>query len=123
MQASVKQYIDQLDLGYIIDTLCAEGYPLPRWTRTDAEQCCRRYKNFLFLQKKYPEVKIVPPKDVDEFWHQHILHTERYIHDCQQIFGGYLHHVPISMHDDMKKLTDDFVKTKQLYWEEFKEIL
>ena len=37
---------------------------------------------------------IVVSKDVDEFWHTHILHTMKYTEDCERVFGTYLHHNP-----------------------------
>lgn len=120
---AARTYLDQLDLSYIVDTLCAETYPLPRWNREAAWKCCQRYKNFLFLQKKYPSITIVPSKEIDEFWHQHILHTANYCYDSQQIFGSYLHHVPLSPTDDTKKMIGEFLATKELYLAEFNEAM
>jgi hypothetical protein len=52
------------------------------------------YRRFLKLCAKYPDAPIVPTEEVDEFWHLHILDTQRYGEDCEQIFGGMLHHDP-----------------------------
>jgi hypothetical protein len=52
------------------------------------------YRRFLKLCAKYPDAPIVPTEEVDEFWHLHILDTQRYGEDCKQIFGGMLHHDP-----------------------------
>lgn len=114
-----KDYLGQLDLGYIIKMMCAENYPLPRWTEIDAEHCCVLYKNFLFLQKKYPEAPLVPTREIDEFWHNHILHTMRYFTDCKQIFGFYLHHEPSGVMTDVEKLIPAYAQTKSLYLKEF----
>jgi hypothetical protein len=54
------------------------------------------YRAFLFLCKTYPDEIIVPTKEVDDFWHLHILDTRSYIEDCQHIFGHYLHHFPFA---------------------------
>jgi hypothetical protein len=116
-------YIKQLDLGYIIETMCGERYPLPRWTQADAMHCCQLYKNFLFLQKKHAPLCLVPTREMDEFWHNHILYTRNYLHDCLQIFGHYLHHEPALPHEGAEKLLEDFLRTKQFYLEEFNQPL
>lgn len=118
-----QHYIEQLNFTYIIDTLCALDYPLPRWTLSDATQCAQLYKNFLFLNKKYPASTLVPTHEMDEFWHQHILHTKKYFHDCENIFGYYLHHEPAAAMDDTTQLLQDYSKTKALYEVEFKQAL
>ncbi|VVC76521.1 hypothetical protein AQUSIP_18360 [Aquicella siphonis] len=112
-------YIDALDLTYIAESMCAPHYPLPRWTHADAVQCCQLYKNFLFLLKKYLPMPLVPTREIDEFWHNHILYTRNYFHDCEKIFGHYLHHEPASPTDDGQALISNFLETKKLYLEEF----
>ena len=114
-----KIYIEQLDLYYIIDTMCSASYPLPRWTVKEAEKCCQLYKNFLLLQKKYLGAPLVPTREIDEFWHNHILYTEQYTKDCLNIFGQYLHHQPASLTHDLTALAKDYMITKKLYLEEF----
>lgn len=114
-----RDYLERLDLGYIIQVMCSETYVLPRWTFEDAMQCAALYKNFLFLQKKYPSQTFVPSKQIDEFWHNHILYTKNYTHDCMNIFGHYLHHEPASPGEDMAQLVADYVRTKELYQAEF----
>src|SRR5690242_17996976 len=89
-------YIKQLNLTYIVDTMCSNAYPLPRWERADALHCLKLYKNFLWLQKKNLPEPLVPSREIDEFWHNHILHTKHYFQDCFNIFGHYLHHAPAS---------------------------
>lgn len=121
--ATARKYIDQLDLGYIVEQMCAISYPLPRWVRIEAEHCCALYKNFLWLQKKFPSEKLVPTREIDEFWHNHILHTQHYIKDCQHIFGHYFHHQPAGPDHSVEKLAQGFLRTKALYLAEFKEPL
>lgn len=80
---SVKQRIMDPELG--------EG-----WTREYAESIEAAYKRYLLMQVKYPDdaEDILLSKDVDEFWHTHILQTQKYFADCQAMFGNYLHHNP-----------------------------
>jgi hypothetical protein len=52
------------------------------------------YRQFLKLIAKYPDAPVVPSQAVDEFWHMHILDTQRYGADCARIFGYMVHHDP-----------------------------
>ena len=52
------------------------------------------YRAFLVLNALYPQERIVPPKEVDEFWHAHILDTKKYADDCEAVFGYFFHHYP-----------------------------
>ena len=87
--------IDLLNLVRIIakslDNVSGYG-----WDLSTAENIAQMYRGFLFLCKTYPDRVIVPPQEVDAFWHLHILDTRNYTSDCQIIFGYYLHHFPYS---------------------------
>lgn len=120
---AAREYLSELDLSYIIAAMCAPDYPLPRWTVEDATHCCQLYKNFLFLMKKHLSLSLVPTREIDEFWHNHILYTRQYFHDCEHIFGHYLHHEPASPTDNPVQLIDNFKLTKALYLEEFGQSL
>ena len=52
------------------------------------------YRRFLALNMVYRDQKICPTGPIDEFWHAHILDTQAYERDCQELFGEYLHHYP-----------------------------
>jgi hypothetical protein len=64
------------------------------WSRDYVDQMEIAYKRFLTLLVRYPEETIAPSKDVDKFWHGHILDTLKYAKDCQNVFGNFLHHFP-----------------------------
>ena len=68
----------------------------------------------------YPDEVLVPTKDMDEFWHMHILHTKFYMKDCQNLFGRYLHHTPSDEHG-VSELRDGFNRMLQLYKDCFGE--
>ncbi|MED4919829.1 glycine-rich domain-containing protein-like [Weizmannia sp. CD-2023] len=53
-----------------------------------------RYLKFLYLVKKYPYTSICPTYDIDEMWHLHILHPQKYYNDCMDYFGCILDHNP-----------------------------
>lgn len=120
---AARQYIQALDLSYIVQAMCASHYPLPRWVKDDAEKCCQLYKNFLLLHKKHEGESLVPTREIDEFWHNHILYTKQYFADCKAIFGHYLHHHPAAPQDDLSQLAKAFLRTKEFYQIEFGEPL
>ena len=88
------------------------------WSGEQCDEAETEYKKFLALKRTYPEKEIVPNKQVDLFWHQHILDTQQYAKDCENIFGYFLHHFPyFGMRDeqDMQDLLDAFEATKALH--------
>lgn len=65
-----------------------------RWSKTQTIRGIGRYLAFLYLADQYPHLQLVPPHDVDQVWHQHILDTQKYAEDCQHLFGQLIHHFP-----------------------------
>lgn len=118
-----KKYLNELDLSYIVTTMCAEAYPLPCWSQSDATACAILYKEFLFLIKKHWPLQLVPTREIDEFWHNHILFTKKYHADCLNIFGHYLYHEPARPDENQEKLAHDYLRTKELYHNEFQRPL
>jgi hypothetical protein len=51
-----------------------------------------RYRKFLGLVAKYPDVDLSPARDIDEVWHLHMLQPRAYVEDCNRIFGDILDH-------------------------------
>jgi hypothetical protein len=91
----VMHTIQALDLESVklrvMDPELGEG-----WSREYADNIEAAYKRYLVMQVKYSDdaEDILLAKDVDEFWHTHILQTRKYFDDCQSMFGNYLHHTP-----------------------------
>jgi hypothetical protein len=82
------------------------------------------YKNYLFLIAKYRESEphLPPSTDIDDFWHGHILDTQRYTDDCVRIFGTMIHHNPFFGYgttEAEKLLSASFERTQELYTYEF----
>jgi hypothetical protein len=94
------------------------------WTREHAEGIERGYRTYLTMLAKYPDhaEDILLSKDVDEFWHTHILQTIKYTEDCEAVFGKYLHHAPhigeVTSADKEKRVALA-EKTRRLYQREF----
>ena len=115
--------IEALDLEpvkqRVMDAELGEG-----WTREYAEGIERGYKNYLTMLVKYQDdaEDILLSKDVDEFWHTHILQTIKYTEDCERMFGKYLHHNPHigkRTPEDLEKRVVLAEKTRCLYQREF----
>jgi len=123
-EKSVEQIIagiEALDLEPIkfklMDTEEGQG-----WSREYTDKMEVAYKRFLTLVVKYPEEAIAPSKDIDNFWHGHILDTMKYAEDCEHVFGYFLHHFPyfgLRGAQDAANLAAASARTKQLYEEEF----
>lgn len=92
------------------------------WSREQVDRIEIAYRRFLTLLVKYPESTIAPSKEVDKFWHGHILDTMKYADDCQQVFGYFLHHFPyFGMRDseDATALQEAGQEMQRLYAREF----
>src|ERR1700722_1097430 len=103
----------------VMDAELGEG-----WSREYADGVATAYRTYLTMLVKYPDdsADIMLAKDVDEFWHTHILQTVKYTEDCDQVFGFYLHHYPhVGERDagDLAKREALAAKTRQLYEREF----
>jgi hypothetical protein len=112
--------ISELDLEPIkfrlIDKKSGEGWTLERACQVEAE-----YRRFLFLVKMYPNEAAAPLRDVDAFWHYHILDTMKYADDCDMVFGYFLHHFPyaglrgeddLAAHERLGKRTGDLYQKR-----------
>lgn len=118
---SSMEDINALDLSMIKLKLrdTEEG---PGWTAEKCDAVELDYKRFLALKRAYPDVEIVPNREVDLFWHQHILDTEKYAQDCESLFGTFLHHYPyfgMQGEEDYARLCAAFSGTQVLYEHHF----
>lgn len=103
----------------IMDPKLGEG-----WNGEYANSIERSYKTYLSMLVKHPEdaEDILLSKDVDEFWHTHILQTLKYHEDCEAVFGKYLHHEPHVGEvtaDDLARREAQAEITRRLYQAEF----
>jgi hypothetical protein len=92
------------------------------WSREHADRTELGYKRFLTLLATHPEETLAPSKDVDKFWHGHILDTLKYAEDCDKVFGCFLHHFPyfgMRGAEDAANLARAAETTRRLYLYEF----
>lgn len=92
------------------------------WTRAQVDHYELEYKRFLALLARFPNETIAPNREVDKFWHGHILDTMKYAEDCDQVFGFFLHHYPyfgMRGEEDAANLAKAFVNMQRLHQQEF----
>ncbi|MEM7618019.1 MAG: hypothetical protein AAF244_01415 [Pseudomonadota bacterium] len=109
-----KEIIDKLDLEPIKFKLMKEE----GWSLEQVDEIEPLYKGYLFLHIALPHLVHVPTEAIDEMWHTHILDTQKYMKDCLECFGYYLHHYPylgINGEEDYQDLQDKFAVTEKLY--------
>lgn len=87
----IEQRVGGIDLGVIKNCLKIKY----GWSDERFEEAEGAYRKFLAVVGSAEVVRpYVPSADVDEIWHQHILHTKKYTADCEAAFGRYVHHFP-----------------------------
>ncbi|MGK7926403.1 MAG: glycine-rich domain-containing protein-like [Spirulina sp.] len=87
----LQEKLAQLDLGSVATSLhSTRGQG---WSARQTHLAIVRYLFFLFLCYLHPSQILVPPKDVDLVWHEHLLQdTRKYTRDCEMLFDGFVHH-------------------------------
>jgi hypothetical protein len=64
-------------------------------TLNSTDRVEQAYRRFIYLIVMNPGKTVVPwSRDLDDFWHEHILDTARYARDCNEILGSFIHHDP-----------------------------
>lgn len=64
------------------------------WDFDFTKRVSEEYRKFLILCLENPDESVVPSSFVDDFWHLHILDTQKYVEDCDKYLGYLLHHFP-----------------------------
>ncbi len=62
--------------------------------KNDLERVENEYKRFLHMILIYGTKNILISKELDNYWHTHILDTQKYSIDTKEIFGRFIHHDP-----------------------------
>jgi len=116
-----EKKVNAINLDSILYTLVKrKGWT--EWSMEKAKEIEKLYRYFLILVISYPDKNIVPTKEIDTFWHTHILDTEKYMEDCNNAFGYYVHHFPyfgLRGTTDEKIAKDSFLETCYLFKKHF----
>ena len=121
--ASFNEFTNNLDLEPIKFSL-TQREDGPNWSLNKAETLEVWYRRFLYLSSIYNDKVLVPSKDIDMFWHTHILDTQKYMLDCENLFGRYIHHFPyfgMRGEKDRNQLKKSFHETEELFLLHFSE--
>ena len=116
--------VEKIDLAAINHKLMMD-HP-GHWTDEAVQRAEYFYRRFLVLHAMYPLEDLVPTKQIDEYWHQHILDTRKYADDCEFLFGEFLHHDPyfgIHGEEDRLRNKQSFAWTQALWQSAFGEAL
>lgn len=112
--------VAQIDLSRISRKL---QYDDPEcWSDARIEEAEEAYRRFLVLNLLYPEEQLAVNHVLDDYWHAHILDTEKYAADCDHIFGSVLHHYPyfgLPGEDDEGQNVVAFGVTQRIWQETF----
>lgn len=108
--------IADLDLSVIQEKLCAsKEHRGMEWTQQRAQEAIIWYRRMLVTVYLYFDHAAPLTDDMDEVWHTHILHTDKYRTDCQALFGRFLDHMPCSPSSPqgvVKAMKDSFTMTQ-----------
>jgi hypothetical protein len=69
----------------------SEAFP-SEWSELQRRESLERYLKWLGLKVLYPARRLAPTRDIDLFWHLHMLHPVAYHRDCLLNFGRLLDH-------------------------------
>ena len=83
----------------------------PEWSKPYIETLIRQYKRFLHTAAN-SDSELVPTKDVDEVWHEHILFTKDYFVNWKEYLGRLVHHNPEKLGEN-KDYSESFKKTQK----------
>jgi hypothetical protein len=107
LRVKFSAFAEQFDLTPVKYKLVKEK----DWTLRRAEIVEAQYKAFLFLLGTKEGRFFIPTLDIDEMWHTHILDTRKYMEDCANFFGEYVHHYPyLGLKDG-----EDEIKAQKLF--------
>ena len=116
-----QEKLDALDLQPIAYKLMHPDHG-QGWTWQQVDRAIANYKKFLHLLYIYPNSTVVPTREIDQVWHQHILDTRKYAQDCQWLFGYFVHHYPyfgLGSDTERQALEMAFSRTQILFAEHF----
>ena len=93
-----------------------------RWhLRRSVDKVERQYRQYLYLIVRNPDKTVVPwSRDLDDFWHEHILDTAKYAQDCNFILGAFIHHNP-HLPEGSLSHSEASAETRKMYKAAFRE--
>lgn len=108
---NLLQQLNEVDFGSVLRKLTD-----PKKFGWSLEKSKLELENFkvFFILAGTTNFSVVPTEDIDEVWHQCILHTGFYAKLCNGLFGKFIHHHP-SDGQDGKDMTIGFHRTADAF--------
>lgn len=79
-------------------------------TLANAEELYREFLRLIHI--KGVDSKLRPPHIVDIVWDSHLMFTQKYMADCEMLFGRIIHHLPLigaeAEHEQMESTLPHF---------------
>ena len=93
------------------------------WSLHERQQALGRYIKWLGLKERHPRARLAPTRDIDLFWHLHMLSPVAYVRDCMKLFGRVLDHDGGfgKGEGELPKLREVFEQTAALWEAHYKE--
>lgn len=120
----LPEKIRNLDLGAIKFKLLYEDSEVD-WSEKRVDEVEAEYRRFLALADEGNGRPTSPSRNIDVFWHQHILDTEKYYNDMMLVFGHMMHHFPYlgsRSEEDQELLYEAYRDTRKRYLDKFGEL-
>jgi hypothetical protein len=91
------------------------------WTKQQTTRGLTHYLMFLFLLYLHPDQNLIPTKEIDQVWHNHILlNVNQYIQDCEMLFGRLINHVySVKTEDNFNNWQENIAQTQELFQQYF----
>jgi hypothetical protein len=93
---AVRTSLDEDIAGLNLDPVSFLAVRTHGWDLKTVDAIEMEYRCFLQCVRDFPEEVIVPPMDVDLYWHCHILSLGMYLEQTTRLFGHPLLHWPYS---------------------------
>lgn len=95
MNISATSVQSELSIPVTVDLLeaASKSDSIPQeWSQEQRTRSFERYVKWLRLKQRHPKARLAPTRDIDIFWHLHMLSPVAYYHDCMRLFGRLLDH-------------------------------
>ena len=103
LDQKVWNRVSQINLNPIRDRFIFKH----KWAKERIEKALEDYRKFLYFCVMFPGGHLEPTNDVDQIWHDHILHMKKYESDCHLLCGRTIYHNPFPASKDAgAKLSD-----------------
>ena len=111
--SSIKVRLAGIDWSFVAKKLALLGYK----SAVIVEMIADYHKYLILVGAVGNQIKLVPWRQLDKAWHEHILHTVKYKEDCNRLFGYFLDHNP-----EIKKDSKEHKKNSKATSEAYKRI-